>query len=197
MRARRLIAIACVVLTPALSFGGSADDAVAAVKKTLDTALAIAQSPGTREEHLVELRKAARDFLDTRAMGRRAAGDALAAQPAAQQQAFLEVFDELIVRAYLQKLLLFRSPRFTYDAPRPRGEQVIVPTRIVTSKDEYRVDYPMRESGGRWLAYDVVVEDISLTDIYKDQFATLLRDRSFTELIDLMRAKVRPGQGES
>jgi phospholipid transport system substrate-binding protein len=60
------------------------------------------------------------------------------------------------------------------------------------------VDYEMRERDGRWLATDVIVEGISLSDNYKSQFHDLLRDRSFAELLDLMRTKTRgarPGAG--
>jgi phospholipid transport system substrate-binding protein len=73
---------------------------------------------------------------------------------------------------------------------------VIVRTRIVTAKDEYHVDYEMREREGRWLATDVIIEGISLTDNYRSQFASLLRDRSFPELLDLMRRKTRPVREE-
>ena len=43
---------------------------------------------------------------------------------------------------------------------------------------------------GRWLATDIVIEGISMTSSYADQFTSLLRDRSFDELLDLMRRKV-------
>jgi ABC-type transporter MlaC component len=129
-------------------------------------------------------------------MGRRAIGDVLAAQPPAQQKEYLELFDTLIVRAYLQKLLLFRSPRFLYGQPRRAGDDVVVPTRIATPKDEYRVDYDMRNGDGRWMAIDVLVEDISLTDNYRSQFAALMRDRTFAELLAVMRAKVGTAPAE-
>ena len=196
MALRRLAVALCLLLAPAWSAAAPADDAVGAVRTTLDAALAIARAGGTREENLAKLRTVARDILDTKPMGRRALGDVFAAQPPNQQQEYLTLFDELMVRAYLQKLLLFREPHFTYGDARPSGEIVVVPTRIVTAKDEYRVDYDMRQRDGRWVATDVVVEGISLTENYKSQFATLLRDRSFAELLDLMRAKVGPARAE-
>ena len=196
MPARRLALVLCLVVAPALWGAVPQDDAVAAITKTLDTALAIAHAAGSRDEHLASLRAAVRDVLDTRAMGRRAMGDALAAQSPAQQQEYLELFDELIVRAYLQKLLLFRDPHFSYGKAQHTGDVVTVPTRIVTAKDEYQVQYEMRQRDGRWLATDVIVEGISLTDNYKAQFATLLRDRTFADLLDLIRAKTRPVRQE-
>jgi phospholipid transport system substrate-binding protein len=187
----------CCLMGPALVRAAPADDAVAAVKRTLENALATATGQKTRDENLAALRVVARDFLDAKAMGRRAIGDALSAQPSAQQAEFLELFEELLVRAYLQKLLLFRSPRFLYGTPRPAGDAVIVPTRIATAKDEYQVAYEMRQRGGRWVATDVVVEGISLTDNYREQFASILRDRGFAELLDVMRAKLGRGRPET
>jgi phospholipid transport system substrate-binding protein len=184
--------VLALVLAPALSATAPANEAVAVVKKTLDAALATARAGGTRDENLAALRAVARDILDTRAMGRRAMGDVLAAQPRGQQEEYLELFDEVLVRAYLQKLLLFRNPRFGYGEPRRHDDVLIVPSTIATTKDEYHVDYEMREREGRWVATDVIVEGISLTDNYKEQFSALLRDRSFVELLELMRKKVRP-----
>src|SRR5262249_25651919 len=149
------------------------------------------------DENLAALRSATRGILDTRAMGQRAIGDALAAQPSAQQAEYFDLFDELMVRAYLSKLLLFRSPQFTYGDPKPTGDTVVVPTRITTAGDEYRVEYVMRERDGRWLATDVLVEGISLTDNYRSQFSSLLKNRSFSDLLDLMRTKVRPPGAKS
>ena len=195
MRRVATIVIA-LVLAPALLHAAPPDDAVAVVRRSLDAALAIAGTGKTRDEQLAALHATAREFLDTQTLGRRAIGDVLAAQPPAQQKEYLDLFDTLIVRAYLQKLLLFRSPRFLYGDPRRAGDDVIVPTRIATSKDEYRVDYDMRNRDGRWMAIDVLVEDISLTDNYRSQFAALMRDRSFAELLAVMRAKVGTGRAE-
>ena len=186
-----------LVLAPTLMGAATSDGAVAVVKKTLDAALAIARAGGSRDENLASLRAVARDILDTRAMGRRAMGNVLAAQPPEQQEAYLELFDQLIVRAYLSKLLLFRDPHFAYGEPQSDGDAVIVRTKIVTAKDEYQVDYEMREREGHWVATDVIVEGISLTDNYRSQFSSLLRDRSFQELLDLMRSKTRPVRAES
>jgi phospholipid transport system substrate-binding protein len=193
---RRRSALAVWLFVPILVGAAPPEDPVGVVKRGLDTALALAHGSGTRDENLASLRTVARDILDTHAMGRRAIGDVLAAQPPAQQAEYLDLFDEVIVRAYLQKLLLFRAPRFSYGDPRRSGDAVIVTTRIATTKDEYRVDYEMRQRDGRWLATDVLVEGISLSDNYKSQFRDLLRDRSFAELLELMRAKTRPTRKE-
>jgi phospholipid transport system substrate-binding protein len=183
-----------LALAPLVSGAAAPDQAVQAVRKTLDAALEIAHTSGTQDEQLNALRAIARDILDTRTMGRRAIGDVLAAQPEERQQEYFDLFDQLIVRAYLQKLLLFHDPHFDYGEPHIHGEVVIVGTKIVTSKDEYQVNYQMRERDGRWVATDVIVEGVSLTENYRAQFSSLLRDHSFDELLDLMRRTARVPQ---
>jgi phospholipid transport system substrate-binding protein len=123
-------------------------------------------------------------------MGIRAIGTGLEGRPEAQREEFLRLFDELIVRSYLQKLLLFRNPEFRFSQEASRGDVVIVHTEVVTPKDSYDVTYEMHQVNGRWLARNIYVEGVSLMSSYSTQFEGLLRDRSFDDLLDLMRRKV-------
>jgi phospholipid transport system substrate-binding protein len=178
--------VACAAYGDVAPPGG----AVGAVRDTLAKARAVVLTDDTHEQKLEALHDLARHLMDTRAMGRRAIGPRLAEQPEAQQEEFLKLFDELIVRSYLQKLLFFRQPRFAFGKEETGQDTVIVHTRIVTDKDEFFVDYEMHQRDGAWVASDIVVENISLAQNYSQQFQELLRTRSFDELLELMRGKV-------
>ncbi|HBZ70170.1 MAG TPA: hypothetical protein DEP35_10715 [Deltaproteobacteria bacterium] len=162
----------------------------AAVRRTLDKASVLAATDLTREQRLEALRGVVRELLDTRAMGRQAIGPLLWERSQDEQEEFLELFDELILRSYLQKLFLFRNPKFRFAREERRGDTATVRTELVTSKDVYDVTYEMHRKGDRWLATNIVVEGVSLTSNYASQFASVLRDRSFEELLELMRQKV-------
>ena len=95
----------------------------------------------------------------------------------------------MVLRAYLQKMLFFRDPRFAYADPKIEGEEAIVYTKILAGGDAYFVDYAMHRNEGEWVALDVVIEGMSLMDNYRSQFANLLKNRSFEELLQLMRRK--------
>ena len=189
-------AIACAtalaVLVVTASYGAVAPPggAVASVRDTLTKASAVVASADTREQKLAALHELARHLMDTREMGRRAIGPRLAEQPTERQEEFLSLFDELIVRSYLQKLLFFRQPRFAFGEAEIGQDPVVVHTRILTDKDEFYVDYTMHQRDGAWIASDVVIESVSLTQNYSQQFAELLRSRSFDELLELLRGKV-------
>lgn len=163
----------------------------AVVKDTLERIQAAVVGEGTRREKLASVSDVARALLDTDRMARDALGPEFDRQPPERQQEFRELFDDMIVRRYLRKLLLFRDPDFAFVGQDVEGDQAVIHTRILTRLDEYSIDYPMHRDGGRWQATDIVIEGVSMTANYRDQFDTLLRSYSFEELLDLMRRKIR------
>jgi len=186
----RITAFAVLVATAAHGDVAAPGGAVGAVRDTLDKARAVVLTDQSHEQKLAALHELARHLMDTREMGRKAIGPRLDEQPAAKQEEFFTLFDELIVRSYLQKLLFFRQPRFAFGQEETAKDTVIVHTRILTEKDEFFVNYEMHQRDGTWLASDVVIENISLTQNYAQQFQELLRSRSFDDLLELMRGKV-------
>jgi len=187
---RRITALAVLVATAVHGAVAAPGGAVGAVRDTLDKARAIVLTEDSHDQKLAALHELARHLMDTREMGRKAIGPRLDEQPAAKQEEFFNLFDELIVRSYLQKLLFFRQPRFAFGQEEKTQDTVIVHTRILTDKDEFYVNYEMHQRDGTWVASDVVVENISLAQNYAQQFQELLRSRSFDELLELMRGKV-------
>ena len=168
----------------------SAEAAIAALRDGLTKARAIAESDEPRAARVARLHTVARELVDTRAMGELAIGDVLATQPPAKVEEFHDLFSELLVRSYLQKLLFFREPRFEIRHHRTTATGIVISTAMLTAKDEYSVDYEMRQGPRGWSATDVVIEGLSLRDSYRQQFRTLLDQRSFDELLELMRGKV-------
>jgi phospholipid transport system substrate-binding protein len=178
-------------LLPALLAATSPDEpALEAVRRTLRAAKATVEGEGDHNAKLAQLREVARSLFDTRAMGRSAMGDVLARQPEAKQEEFLELFDAFIVRAYLQKLLFFRNPRFGYGRTVVQGEDTVVHTRIESGKEDYYVDYVMRWGERGWQATDIIVEGVSLLQNHREQFRSLLRSHTFDELLERLRRKV-------
>src|SRR5262249_62114928 len=110
----RMIALPVLVATVAHGGVAAPGGAVGAVRDTLDKARAVVLTDQSHEQKLAALHELARHLMDTREMGRKAIGPRLAEQPAAKQEEFFNLFDELIVRSYLQKLLFFRQTRISF-----------------------------------------------------------------------------------
>ncbi|MBI1817360.1 MAG: ABC transporter substrate-binding protein [Deltaproteobacteria bacterium] len=140
-------------------------------------------------QKLSELEAVLKDFLDTDAMGRAALGDHWTQFSPAQQREFLALFRTLFQRTYLQKLLFFEKPVFDYVGETPGDGFTRVDTKIVTPKDEFMVTYRMRAAAARWLAIDIQVEDLSLTDNFRQQLDRQLSKGSIEALLESMRKK--------
>jgi phospholipid transport system substrate-binding protein len=189
-RLRPATAAALLLLSASAVCAAPDDSPTATVRTALDRAAAISASGATGDARLDALRPVARDLVDTRAMGQRALGAAFAKATPAQQEEFLSLFAELFIRSYLQKLLLFREPKYRFGKEERHDDTVTVTAQIVASADSYDIAYEMHRENDRWLATDIVVEGVSMTSNYSDQFTSLLRTHSFDELLDLMRRKL-------
>jgi ABC-type transporter MlaC component len=158
----------------------------------------IVTGPGSRDEKLVKLKELLRDFLDTDALGRQSMGKHLDGVTPAQQARFLDLFRDLFVRTYVQRLLLFEVPDFAYGEEKITGNTAFVDTEIVTDRDRFAVDYKLRKDGKGWLATDILIEDVSLSSNFKAQFDKALSQDSFDGLLDKLERKHRgkPAAGE-
>ena len=51
------------------------------------------------------------------------------------------------------------------------------------------LEYKMSLVDGKWMAWDLVIDDLSTARNYKDQFSQILKTKSFAELIDIISKK--------
>jgi len=47
----------------------------------------------------------------------------------------------------------------------------------------------MKESGGKWMVYDVVIEGVSLVSNYRTQFNKIISANGYPELVKKLQAK--------
>lgn len=167
------------------------DPATRTVRAALARAKQVADLEAPRSEKLVLLRGLSRELFDTGAMAQRAIGDVLQGRSPEEQEEFRELFSVFIVRAYLQKLLFFRDPRFGFARAEIGDDSTLVRTFVRSGPDEYYVDYEMYRIEGEWRATEIVVEGIGLIDNYGEQFASVIAASSFEELLEMLRRKTK------
>lgn len=163
---------------------------LARTRQIMDKSHDIVVGPGDNKQKVTTLNTLLRGFLDTDAMGRQAMGRHLDGRSPEQVREFLDVFRELFVRTYVQRLLLFDVPDFGYKAEKIEGDRASVGTEIITPKDRFSVDYRMKRTPEGWKATDILVEDASLGDNFRSQFDAALAKESFDSLMERLRKKV-------
>lgn len=184
---------AAALLAVALSAGVAvaADEGpMAYTRSVLTRSNEIVRGTGDRKQKLTELSDLLRNFLDTNALAKLAAGKHLEGKSDAEVQEFLKLFHEFFVRTYVQRLLLFDAPDFTYGEEKVTGDEAHVATQVVTPGDKFAVDYTLRKSPAGWRATDIQVEGVSLAQNFRAQFDAAVAKESFSGLLDRLRAKV-------
>lgn len=111
----------------------------------------------------------------------------------ADRQTFVELFRALVFHSYLKEI---RSANenygIEYEDEEPKGRKAAAVTAIAkTKKVEIELVFHLvaREKGA-WAAEDIVIDEVSLTENYREQFNKIIADKGFPELLKKMRDKL-------
>ena len=75
------------------------------------------------------------------------------------------------------------------------GESAEVDTRVVGRRGTpIKIEYKLNLTGGQWMVYDAVIDDVSVVGNYRSQFARVLQTGSLEELIQ--NSDERHGRGD-
>ena len=112
--------------------------------------------------------------------------------PAADVADFAAAMADSLTARYGTSLLDFNT-RLTVkvksEAPLPGGRGVRVTTQMLRAgKDPIPVDYLLRNVGGKWKVFDVMIEGISYVQAFKNQFDAPLNQKSIKQVAADLRA---------
>jgi phospholipid transport system substrate-binding protein len=71
----------------------------------------------------------------------------------------------------------------------PQDTKVLVKSRVTSGTDSAKVDYLMEKEPKGWRAVDVVTEDVSLVETYRDQVGRLLPKKGIAGVISALEKK--------
>lgn len=110
---------------------------------------------------------------------------------AAQRAAFQEQFRRLLVGTYSSALLQTDRDHVVFLPSRHLDHGRVVVRSQVTffSGASVPIEFPFARREGRWLAYDLVIDGVSLVSNYRSSFASQLRRGNLDQLIARMAAQ--------
>ncbi len=163
------------------------------LKQRVDEVIKVVDDPalmGRTAERHAAVRKIAEEIFDYPDTARRALGPHWNARSPQEREEFVQLFADLLDRAYVGKIDLYQGEKVSYAGETVEGDQATVRTRIVTKRgSEVPVDYRMHLTNGRWLVYDVIIEGVSLISNYRNQFNKVVQTESYQSLVQKLRAK--------
>ena len=109
----------------------------------------------------------------------------------AQQQEFVQLYRQILGKAYIDKILSFTNEKIVFSKENIlSNNQAEVQTKVITSSNEIPIFYRVILKDGTWKVYDVVVESVSLVQNYRSQFNSILAKNTPDQLLEILRKKV-------
>ena len=108
-----------------------------------------------------------------------------------EQERFVVLFQKLLGNVYITAMEEYAGETVRYGKERIEGKRALVETYIVrASSGEIPVHYRMRVRDGRWRAYDVTVEGVSIVSNYRSSFNSIVRKKGVSGLIEQLDKKL-------
>jgi phospholipid transport system substrate-binding protein len=169
-----------------------ADDAMQTTQQFVDKSLVIMadkQTPiSARQQQLRDLLEPRFDFTE---MARQALGPHWRDLTPEQRQNFSEVFKSFIESAYLSRIGGYagQTVSFLKQTSTGDGYAQVFSTINESNKPPTHVNYLLEQKGGGWIVYDVLVENISIIQNYRNQFNRVINQDGFDKLLADLKVK--------
>jgi phospholipid transport system substrate-binding protein len=200
---RRLPALAAAALLLVSAGTATAGIPTDQLRASVEHVLAILQDPALKPEAKAAERRAAirhdaDAVFDFTEMARRTLGRHWQELNESQQQEFVQLFADLLERAYVTKMEKHSGEKIDYVGESIEGDMATVKTQIETKQGTpVPIDYRLLHKGDRWLVYDVLVEGVSLVLNYRTQIDHILQTSSYDELVRRLKANQAEYGGRS
>jgi phospholipid transport system substrate-binding protein len=170
------------------------------VEKTVSEVLLILNEPGLDSEQRRErIERIAFEVFDFSTMSKLTLAKNWKRFDEAQREEFVSEFKAHLSRRYGTRLDRYQQTGVTIVGTQlePRND-VTVRSKVVGGEfDGVALDYRMRETDGRWLVIDVVIEGVSLVANFRSQFAEVISQGGPEELLRQLKSKNFDAREES
>jgi phospholipid transport system substrate-binding protein len=177
------------VITASQAWATPLDD----VKKTVDEVVRIVADKEMKkndQKRRLALKNTISTIFDYKEMSKRSLGKHWNQLTQEEKKQFADLFAALLENSYAGKIESYNNEKIVYIKELLDGDHAEIRSKIVTTKrDEFTLDYRMTRQNGRWMAYDVVIEGISLVSNYRSQFSRVITASGYGGLIKKLEIK--------
>ena len=145
-----------------------------------------------REERWTHIAPVIADTFDFLTMSQSVLSSRWKSATPAQQEQFVDFFSQYIEGTYRSKIEAYSGQRIEYKKEKIRGERAAVDSIIHTDTTSIPVSYFLRRtSNGKWKAYDVTIEGVSLVNNYRETYAAIAKSSGISGVLARVKARAR------
>lgn len=189
---------ACVLMLACSATLGSASQAfespTVVVRTTLEEVFRILEDEKLKApQHLKARRRMLEGVIaqrfDYEEMSKRALAENWKPLSESERREFVELFKAFLSDRYAAKIESYSGEQVSYLGERIADGFAEVRTKLRSTKVEVEMNYRLHVKSGRWSAYDIIVDGVGLVRNYRSQFAKIVHDHSYQELVRRLRER--------
>ena len=161
------------------------------VKGLIEEVQTILKTKPDKSQRLELVEKATAKHLDFREMAKRSLESTWTGLNRGQQDEFVRVFSELLKASYANHLDDFAKTRVDYQGETNKAEAGEVRILVIRPNDKVPVNFRLLHEPQGWMIYDMVIEGVSMVDNFRTQFAAMIQECSYGELVRCMKDKLK------
>ncbi|MGL1901414.1 MAG: ABC transporter substrate-binding protein [Fibrobacterales bacterium] len=136
------------------------------------------------------LKQLINSIFDFRKMGQKSlSSSAWKGQPEAKQNEFVASFKEMVENASIKKLEVYEADSTNYEKPKIKKGKAKITAHMWNKGTESVLVYKLEEIDGAWMAWDLIIDDLSTVRNYREQFRKIIKDKGFDELLNILKEK--------
>ncbi|MGE0824762.1 MAG: phospholipid-binding protein MlaC [Candidatus Binatia bacterium] len=205
LRSRMWQIVISATLAMSVPVWAATDSPLSVIRATIEQSRRVMENPiyqGTDKRHLrlEKLKEVVLPQFDSQEVARRTLGIYWRQLSHPQREEFIRLFTSLVEKTYASNLDRYtKNVQFFYDDERIDGTFSEVATRIFDPghSKTFSLNYRLHKVEGRWLVYDVVIENISLVQNYRNQFNRILSKSSYEDLVKRIQSKLQELDAET
>jgi phospholipid transport system substrate-binding protein len=105
-----------------------------------------------------------------------------------EQREFVDAFTHRLLVAYGKTVRSTGDEKVQFIGEVRDGKQASVKTKVISGNgDQTPIDYRMHDLNGEWMVYDVSIDNVSMVNNYRAQFARVIAKSSVQDLLRMMK----------
>lgn len=189
------------VMAGGLLATASANDAMSQLQKSVDEILSILQAaelrkPEKKAERQNLVLDVVNEMFDFRNMARSSLGQSWNSITPEEQDKFVDLFKKLVEQRYIGKIDAFDNQKVVYQKQLVKGDKAMIYTDLIGKDLDVPIIYKLQNNDGKWLIYDMKIENVSLIVNYRSDFESIIRKEQFAGLIDKMTQQLEKKEAE-
>lgn len=128
------------------------------------------------EAKKAEFRSLLNESFDMNTIGRFALGTYWKVATPAQQQEYLKLFNNMIVKVYSKRFSDYKGQKFNVKSSRKENDKDYIVTSFIVPTDgpQVQVDWRVRNKNGAYRVVDIIVEGVSMSQTQRADFASVI-----------------------